>query len=215
MSIDNICRKKFMNEFMQGNQINIFAQLPHTHLAGVEFYSKILRNNTEVELISNNPYYDSNFQYVNFMKDQVVLKQDDEIITTCKYNTQDRSKYTLGGLGTYDEMCLNFIWYYPRNEKLATCYQEVDFNEWLKFFSKLNHNNDFTWVVNNRWTFWEDTIASLQASEKLTNDPEYTERLFQEFYDSAAKAEIKAEMPGQVYELYPQVDIERLPKDEC
>lgn len=60
---------------MQGNQINIFAQLPHTHLAGVEFYSKILRNNTEVELISNNPYYDSNFQYVNFMKDQVVLKQ--------------------------------------------------------------------------------------------------------------------------------------------
>ena len=121
-----------------------------------------------------------------------LLKQDDEIITTCKYNTQDRSKYTLGGLGTYDEMCLNLIWYYPRNEKLATCYQEVDFNEWLKFFSKLNHNNDFTWVVNNRWTFWEDTIASLQASEKLTNDPEYTERLFQEFYDSAAKAEIKA-----------------------
>ncbi len=76
MQVDNICRSKFMEKlYEKSGNITIFAQLPHTHMAGVEFYSKILRNNTEVQLISNNPYYDSNFQYVAFMQDNVVLKK--------------------------------------------------------------------------------------------------------------------------------------------
>ena len=61
--------------YKETGNITVFAQLPHTHLAGVEFYSKILRNNKEIEIISNNPYYDSNFQYVSFMQEEVVLKK--------------------------------------------------------------------------------------------------------------------------------------------
>jgi len=76
MQIDNICRSNFMeNLYKKTGNITIFAQLPHTHLAGVEVYSKILRNNKEIEVISNNPYYDSNFQYIAFMQNNVVLKK--------------------------------------------------------------------------------------------------------------------------------------------
>lgn len=57
------------------DEVTIFAELPHTHLAGTEMHSKILRNNKEVEHISHNPYYDSNFQYVNFMPKPVKIKR--------------------------------------------------------------------------------------------------------------------------------------------
>ncbi|GCB76722.1 hypothetical protein scyTo_0019186, partial [Scyliorhinus torazame] len=40
----------------------------------------------------------------------------DVLITECTYNTENRSTITWGGLGTTDEMCLAFMWYYPRNE---------------------------------------------------------------------------------------------------
>jgi dopamine beta-monooxygenase len=112
LRIDNICRSRLMEEmYKETGNITIFAQLPHTHLAGHKFFSKVLRDNKEIEMISNNPYYDSNFQYVTFLQKNVVLKKGDQILTTCHYNTEDRAEYTMGGLGTYDEMCLNFIWY--------------------------------------------------------------------------------------------------------
>ncbi len=64
-----------MIEETGADEITIFAELPHTHLAGTQMNSMILRNNKEVERIAYNPYYDSNFQYVNFLAKSVKVKK--------------------------------------------------------------------------------------------------------------------------------------------
>ncbi len=38
-------------------------------------FSKIIRDNKEIEYIANNKYYDFNYQYTNFLQKPVVLKR--------------------------------------------------------------------------------------------------------------------------------------------
>ena len=140
-------------------------------------------------------------------------KQGDEIITTCVYNTEDRDGFTLGGLGTYDEMCLNFIWYYPRHEKLATCNENTPSDDWVAFFTGLAVKGQFEWSVNNVNNWVAETCESLLRSDKLRNDPAYTEALFQKHYKESSKREILPEMGS--YDVHPPVKIDRLPVDKC
>ena len=80
--------------------MTVFGTLPHTHLRGNVFYSsflderlvyknclqyftfagtsvttKIIRDGKEVDFLTNNKYYDFNFQYVNFLSAPVKLKK--------------------------------------------------------------------------------------------------------------------------------------------
>lgn len=42
-----------------------------------------------------------------------IIFQGDSLITTCTYNTVNRDNVTLGGFAISDEMCVNYIHYYP------------------------------------------------------------------------------------------------------
>ncbi len=63
--------------------------------------------------------------------------QGDTLITTCVYDTLKREKVTLGGLGIMDEMCVNYIHYFPKTD-LEVCKSSVDsdslnaYFDWLK-----------------------------------------------------------------------------------
>jgi len=38
-------------------------------------FSKIVRDNKEIEYVANNKYYDFNYQYTNFLQKPVVIKK--------------------------------------------------------------------------------------------------------------------------------------------
>jgi len=38
-------------------------------------FSKIVREDKEIEYVANNKYYDSNYQYTNFLQKPVVMKR--------------------------------------------------------------------------------------------------------------------------------------------
>ncbi len=110
-------------------------------------------------------------------------------------------------------MCLNFIWYYPRNEDLATCNERTYTDDWVAFFTRLAEKKDFEWSVNNMNNWVGETCDSLLSSEKLRNDPAYTEALFQEHYKTSRKQEILPEMNS--WDVYPPVKIDRLQIEKC
>ena len=83
-----------------------------------------------------------------------------DLITTCVYNTMDRSKFTFvnflfefnifkfnklilnkAGESTKEEMCYNFILYYPRDQEITYCGSSPDFEEYYSFFNLLNQYN--------------------------------------------------------------------------
>ncbi|XP_070569758.1 DBH-like monooxygenase protein 1 homolog [Ptychodera flava] len=114
------CSGDCLAEGLNGTSITIFASLLHAHLAGRGVRTRHIRNGEEQAVVAADDTYDFNFQEMRYLPDPVVVQPGDELITECSYNTEGRSSMTYGGLSTLEEMCLNFVYYYPRRS-LAKC----------------------------------------------------------------------------------------------
>jgi len=62
------------------------------------------------------------------------MNQGDVLLTSCEYNTRERSKMTVGGFAISDEMCVNYIHYYPRT-KLEVCKSSVSWLSLREYFN--------------------------------------------------------------------------------
>ena len=59
-----------------------------------------------------------NFNFQPFTPRNIVAKPGDTLVTDCYYNTDGGVNF---GIGTEDEMCIDFITYYPRGNLKAYC----------------------------------------------------------------------------------------------
>ena len=53
---------------------------------------------------------------------------------TCEYSTLDRENVTVGGFAISDEMCVNYIHYYPKVD-LEVCKSSIDTTALKQYFS--------------------------------------------------------------------------------
>jgi len=96
--------------------ITVFASNLHMHYAGKKMYSELIRDG---ESQGVNPsmridYFDNGFQQLlEIEAGEFVINPGDEIQTHCWYDTSKRTKEVDFGFGTKDEMCMNFLFYYP------------------------------------------------------------------------------------------------------
>jgi len=102
-----ICTKFFPHP------INVFGDFLHTHKAGSMIWSTQYRDNERIPGYFNRiEYWDFSFQdYIPAMK---VINPGDRLNLECIFNTMSRSKPTKFGPDSDDEMCLQFLAYYPR-----------------------------------------------------------------------------------------------------
>ena len=102
--------------------VNVFASMLHTHETGVAVWTEHFRNGTQLPDIDFNPSYDFNFQQVTTFSPSSysVLQKGDSLKLNCRYNTMSRTRNTVGGISTTDEMCMDYIWHYPAL-KLDAC----------------------------------------------------------------------------------------------
>ncbi len=77
-----------------GKNLTIIQSFPHTHLAGVSVNTKLVRNGMDIGYVSNNPFYNFNYQYQIKNDPFITITPDDALITTCTYNTMDRDDFT-------------------------------------------------------------------------------------------------------------------------
>lgn len=92
--------------------VTIFQSWPHMHQIGSAMTSEIDKAaGGTIELV-NVPNYDFNFQ-LTYPNDAVVLDVGDDVHTRCTW--ENNTAQTVGfGEDTADEMCFNFVSYYPR-----------------------------------------------------------------------------------------------------
>ena len=55
------------------------------------------------------------------------------MLTTCWYNTADKTNVSLGGFSISDEMCVNYVHYFPRID-LEVCKSSVSWEALGKYF---------------------------------------------------------------------------------
>ncbi|KAJ3213478.1 hypothetical protein HK099_007369, partial [Clydaea vesicula] len=94
--------------------LTITATFFHMHKRGISGETQWIRNGIELPPLTTRRYYDFNFQISqNAPLSQEKLMPGDTLITRCTYDTSKDTKPVRGGFTSDNEMCINFIEYYP------------------------------------------------------------------------------------------------------
>nr|CAA94391.2 tyramine-beta-hydroxylase [Drosophila melanogaster] len=104
--------------------IIIFGSQLHTHLRGVRVLTRHFRGEQELREVNRDDYYSNHFQEMRTLHYKPRVLPGDALVTTCYYNTKDDKTAALGGFSISDEMCVNYIHYYPAT-KLEVCKSSV------------------------------------------------------------------------------------------
>ncbi|KAM5331021.1 dopamine beta-hydroxylase [Glossophaga mutica] len=134
------CTDKCTQQALPSSGIHIFASQLHTHLTGRKVATVLARDGQERVIVNRDNHYSPHFQEIRMLKKMVSVYPGDVLITSCTYNTEDRELATVGGFGTLEEMCVNYVHYYPRVE-LELCKSAVDPGFLRKYFHLVNRFN--------------------------------------------------------------------------
>ncbi|EDV25404.1 uncharacterized protein TRIADDRAFT_63840 [Trichoplax adhaerens] len=159
--------------------INIIGSILHTHLVGRSLQVKHHRQKKELPFLAHNPHYDFNYQDIMFLKKERKVLPGDQMTLICGYDTSNRSKITVGGISTRNEMCLAYFLYYPIQE-LSACMSYIPYASFLPFLNSLRATgrippyNDYpskapyVWNVLENATFGQGKYLS--TYRKLENE---------------------------------------------
>jgi dopamine beta-monooxygenase len=92
---------------------------------GVSVITRHVRGNRELPPLNQDDHYSTHFQEIRVLKRPVHVLPGDLLITSCTYNSLSRTEAVLGGYGIRDEMCVNYMHYYPATE-LEVCKSSID-----------------------------------------------------------------------------------------
>lgn len=98
-------------ESLISEPINVFASFLHAHDIGAGIWTEVLRGG---EVVGEMRDDDFDFDSQQFQAVDVQVEPGDELRTTCVYDSSERTETTPGGPGSEEEMCINFMAYYPK-----------------------------------------------------------------------------------------------------
>ncbi|KAI8436987.1 hypothetical protein MSG28_010390 [Choristoneura fumiferana] len=104
--------------------ITVFGSQLHTHLTGVAAWTRHARGGRELPALNRDLHYSTHFQEIRLLHTPVTVLPGDFLETTCIHRTLDRANATIGGHAITDEMCVNYMHYYPATE-LEVCKSAV------------------------------------------------------------------------------------------
>lgn len=118
-SLVNVCPSEATANLPE--PIFVFGFAPHMHYYGRNLYTEHYRCGKKIGEVGRiNGYEFDNQQSYDFPTPVKVLPGD-ALVTTCEYNTMTSDVPIIGGEQTSDEMCLNFIQYYPATDNFSLC----------------------------------------------------------------------------------------------
>jgi len=172
----NDCLKDSLSE-----NVTIISAIPHTHLKGIQVWTKIIRKGNDIGYLFYNKYYDFNYQTSYTLNPYINITSDDELITQCAYRTLDRDQFVFGGPSTRDEMCLHFLTYFPRRPTVKACFSVPNFEDYGALLYNLNRTGNALVpdLGDNMNSFFRGLTQSFQTIK--TND--YVRESFRKFYN--------------------------------
>jgi len=105
--------------------VTMYRNLFHMHGTGRNMSTRHIRDGRELQPLGAVNYFDYKFQTnADLSTGPRLLLPGDELITTCTYDSRSRTNTTRFGPGTIDEMCFNFLLYYPAMSNFDSCYTQ-------------------------------------------------------------------------------------------
>jgi dopamine beta-monooxygenase len=122
--VSGYCTSECTKATLPRNGITVFASQLHTHLNGIQVFTRIIKKNGNIVTLNIDRHYSPHFQEIRLLPEPVQIEPGDMILHTCIYNTEIHTNMTFGGYGIRDEMCINYMHYFPRSE-LELCKTSV------------------------------------------------------------------------------------------
>ncbi|XP_036185085.1 dopamine beta-hydroxylase isoform X2 [Myotis myotis] len=99
------CTDKCTQLALPPSGIHIFASQLHTHLTGRKVVTVLARDGRERAIVNRDNHYSPHFQEIRMLKEVVSVHPGDVLITSCTYNTEDRTLATVTQL----ELCKSAV----------------------------------------------------------------------------------------------------------
>jgi hypothetical protein len=110
------------NGSLPANGVTLFSTFLHMHKRGKEISTIVVRGGKELEPLPQHQFYDFNFQSFSYTtREQQKLLPGDRLITKCTWDASQDQTDIIGGHSSEQEMCFNFIEYYPAQNTLTAC----------------------------------------------------------------------------------------------
>ena len=85
------------------------------HETGTAVYSRLLdRRGNEIDMLGVTYPFDYQYQPIVNLDRDVIVQPGDQIQTHCQFNTAHKNTWTIGGIATNQEMCINHLLFYPK-----------------------------------------------------------------------------------------------------
>ncbi|KAK2864314.1 hypothetical protein Q7C36_003468 [Tachysurus vachellii] len=133
--------------------LQVFAAYLHTHLAGRKMRVAHFRDGEQIDYLVQNEHYNFEFQQLTNLGKSKKVQLGDKLVVECTYDTNNRTGLTWGGLGTNNEMCLAFLYYYPAME-LSTC---KSFPKPQALMSEMGAANATDWIKIMSMKVWDNS----------------------------------------------------------
>ena len=135
--LHGFCLSQCTEAALQRGGITVFASQLHTHLTGRRVWTSLIRGDRVVDILNSDNHFDQMFQEIRPLRRPMRVRPGDALINTCVYETLARANVTFGGYSIRDEMCVNYMHYYPASE-LEVCKSSIRDDVLYEFFEKMN-----------------------------------------------------------------------------
>ncbi len=101
------------------DEVHVIGTWLHAHDIGKTLWTEVFRGGEMIgELGREDPFV---FDYQTFHDADFWVQPGDEFRTHCVFDSSERDEWTYGGDATDQEMCINFMMYYPNNPDIESC----------------------------------------------------------------------------------------------
>lgn len=223
----SVCTSKCTSKNVRSEGVKVFGNNLHTHLAGRGVELTHIRRNEQCDLeeelkpIEANLQYDFNYQQTTHLPEEIELLPGDVLLLKCHYSTSDRDKATVGGESTREEMCLSYVYHYPRSD-LYFCISHVSTDTYFDFMinnlseeelNKLGMINFSAPDYLGAWTdFLTNEVTWTDAKKQALQDI-YLEGPYDVYCDDDSNIEMPYSL--EVNQPIPQVDCPYEAPDSC
>ncbi|GJP54932.1 hypothetical protein CLOM_g13941, partial [Closterium sp. NIES-68] len=119
------CPSECTASVFKNESVKLIGSILHQHNIGRQMYTEVIRGGSEVATINRIDYYDFASQQTVPVLPEFELLPGDELRTTCVWDSTARETETKGGLAAEDEMCVDYLVYYParHGQDMHSCYE--------------------------------------------------------------------------------------------
>ena len=204
---ENICPSTCTSKL--SNNITVISNALHMHTLGLNITTRHVRQNTELPPLGKIQYYDFGHQKQALVTDPItrIVAPGDSLRTKCTYlhTLGERSNINKFGEATTDEMCYNFLFYFPKSDAISQCIQQpyqMNSTSWAtcttqstlskmrQYVQNLKLNNA-SWMNLDQITF-SLKVASLLREQGLIVRVDESENNFDAYNPTCLKSQKKS-----------------------